>query len=67
MIAEDGKFSAAVASILRDPERHARMREAARQYALSASWDAVFEGHIYAAYESVLVTAPKTAPVRATL
>ena len=66
MIAEDGKFSAAVASILRDPERHARMREAARQYALSASWDAVFEG-IYAAYESVLVTAPRTAPIKATL
>ena len=64
MIAEDGKFAAAVASVLRDPERHAKMREAARQYALSASWDAVFEG-VYSAYESVLVTAPKTAPVRA--
>src|SRR5271163_3741446 len=54
MIAEDGRFATAAASILRDPERHAKMREAARQYALSASWDAVFEG-IYAAYQSVLV------------
>ena len=42
------------------------MRQSARQYALSASWDSVFEG-VYSAYESVLVTAPKTAPVRATL
>ena len=66
MIAEDGKFATAAASILRDPERHAGMRQSARQYALSASWDSVFEG-VYSAYESVLVTAPKTAPVRATL
>jgi phosphatidylinositol alpha 1,6-mannosyltransferase len=66
VIADDGKFASAVASVLRDPERHARMREAARQYALSASWDAVFEG-IYAAYESVLVAAPRTAPIKATL
>ena len=66
VIAEDGKFASAVASVLHNPERHVRMREAARQYALSASWDAVFEG-IYAAYEWVLVTAPKVAPLRATL
>jgi phosphatidylinositol alpha 1,6-mannosyltransferase len=66
VIADDGKFAAAVASVLRDPERHGKMREAARQYALSASWDAVFEG-IYAAYESVLVAAPRTAPIKATL
>ncbi len=33
MIVEDGKFAAAVASILRDPERHARMRAATREYA----------------------------------
>jgi glycosyltransferase involved in cell wall biosynthesis len=66
LIAQDGDFAAAVASILRDPERHARMRQAARHYALSASWDAVFEG-VYSAYNSILVKAPKTAPVRATL
>jgi phosphatidylinositol alpha 1,6-mannosyltransferase len=29
------------------------MRAAARKYALTASWDSVFEG-VYAAYESVL-------------
>jgi phosphatidylinositol alpha 1,6-mannosyltransferase len=66
IISDDGKFAEAVASILRDPARHTRMREAARRYALSASWDAVFEG-VYSAYESVLVTAPRTAPVRAAL
>jgi hypothetical protein len=29
------------------------MRQAAREYALTASWDAVFEG-VYAGYETVL-------------
>ncbi len=66
LIAQDGDFAAAVASILRDPERHAKRRLAARQFALSASWDAVFEG-VYSAYDSVLVKSPKTAPVRAAL
>jgi len=66
LIALDGNFAAAAASILRDPARHAKMRRAARQHALRASWDAVFEG-VYSAYHSVLVKAPKTAPVRATL
>ncbi len=65
MIVEDGKFAGAVASILRDPERHRRMRQAAREYALEASWDSVFEG-VYSAYKSIVVTAPKTVPVRAT-
>jgi phosphatidylinositol alpha 1,6-mannosyltransferase len=66
IIAQDKNFADAIASVLRDPQRHASMRVAARQYALSASWDAVFEG-VYAAYDSGLVTALKTAPVRATL
>jgi glycosyltransferase involved in cell wall biosynthesis len=66
MIAEDRDFAAAIASVLGDPARHASMREAARNYALGASWDAVFEG-VYSAYASALVTAPKAAPVRATL
>ncbi|HZD50704.1 MAG TPA: glycosyltransferase [Silvibacterium sp.] len=66
LIADDGNFAAAVASILRDPERHAKMRAAARQYALGASWDSVFEG-VYQAYASVLVKVPKGAPARAAL
>jgi phosphatidylinositol alpha 1,6-mannosyltransferase len=65
-IVEDGGFATAVASILRDSEQHVKMRQAARQYALGASWDEVFEG-VYSAYRSALVIAPKTAPVRATL
>jgi hypothetical protein len=65
MIVEDGKFATAVASILSDPERHGRMRVAAREYALGASWDSVFEG-VYSAYKSIVVTAPKRVPVRAT-
>ena len=34
---------------------HARMRQAARLYALSASWDAVFEG-VYSTYDEVLAS-----------
>ncbi|HVJ09616.1 MAG TPA: glycosyltransferase [Acidisarcina sp.] len=52
LIASDEEFSAAVASVLCDPEKYAQMRRDARTQALSASWDAVFEG-VYAAYETV--------------
>ena len=34
---------------------HAQMRNAARLYALSASWDAVFEG-VYSTYDEVLAS-----------
>ena len=66
LIAQDSQFAASVASILRDPERHAKMRAAARSYALGASWDTVFED-VHSAYESALVKAPKAAPLGATL
>ena len=52
-IAPDGKFAAAMAGVLADPEKHAQMRRAARAYALTTSWDSVFEG-VYAAYETIL-------------
>jgi phosphatidylinositol alpha 1,6-mannosyltransferase len=52
-IVPDAEFATAVADILGDAEMHAAMREAARTYALTASWDAVFEG-VYAAYEEIL-------------
>ena len=52
-IVPDEGFATAVAEILGDPARHEEMRHAARTYALTASWDSVFEG-VYAAYESVL-------------
>lgn len=52
-IVPDSEFASAVAAILADPAHHAAMRHAARAYALTASWDSVFDG-IYSAYESVL-------------
>jgi len=61
-IVRDEEFAAAVAGILAGPEGHARMRQAARAYALTASWDAVFEG-VYAGYETML--APSELAARA--
>ncbi len=52
-IVPDEQFASAIAEILADPVRHAAMRQAARGYALTASWDAVFEG-VYSAYRSLV-------------
>jgi len=52
-IVSDEGFTDAIAAILADPARHAQMRQAARAYALTASWDSVFEG-VYAGYEAIL-------------
>ena len=52
-IRADGEFAAAIATLTADPAAHATMRERARRYALSASWDAVFES-VYARYADVL-------------
>jgi glycosyltransferase involved in cell wall biosynthesis len=52
-IVDDEDFAAAVAGVLGDPVKHAEMRLAAREYALTMSWDSVFEG-VYAAYETML-------------
>jgi glycosyltransferase involved in cell wall biosynthesis len=60
-IVPDGEFAAAVAGVLGDPEKHAEMRLAAREYALTMSWDTVFEG-VYKAYEA-LVPAVNESPV----
>ena len=54
-IAPDEEFAAAVAGVLGDPVMHEKMRLAARAYALTMSWDAVFEG-VYKAYETILPT-----------
>jgi glycosyltransferase involved in cell wall biosynthesis len=51
-IAEDDGFAAAVSSVLSNPDNHAAMRLAAREHALTMSWDSVFEG-VYAGYESI--------------
>jgi phosphatidylinositol alpha 1,6-mannosyltransferase len=55
-IVKDEDFAAAVAGVLGDPEKHAAMRKAARAHALTATWDAVFEG-VYAGYNTVLARA----------
>lgn len=52
-IATDEDFTSAAARVLLDPALHAQMRLAARSYALTMSWDSVFEG-VYAAYDEVL-------------
>lgn len=52
-VARDEEFAEAIRRIVDDPVLHGNMRAAARQYALAASWDAVFDG-VYAAYEPVL-------------
>ena len=51
-IVPDEEFSSAIAEILNNPKQHKEMRRAARSYALTASWDSVFQG-VYAAYESI--------------
>jgi glycosyltransferase involved in cell wall biosynthesis len=51
-VVRDEEFSTAIAGVLADPEKHEKMRLDARSYALTASWDAVFEG-VYAAYETM--------------
>jgi glycosyltransferase involved in cell wall biosynthesis len=52
-IVTDEEFTPAIAAILGDPQKHAAMRIAARAYALTASWDSVFEG-VYAGYAGML-------------
>jgi phosphatidylinositol alpha 1,6-mannosyltransferase len=54
-IATDDGFSDAVARLILDPRLHAQMSSAARLYALSASWDSVFEG-VYSTYDEVLAS-----------
>lgn len=43
-ICEEDAFAAAITELAGDPERLLAMRAAARAYALTCSWDAVFEG-----------------------
>jgi glycosyltransferase involved in cell wall biosynthesis len=52
-VVEDEGFAGAIAGVLGDPERFARMRLAAREYALGCSWDAVFD-RVYGAYAGIL-------------
>jgi glycosyltransferase involved in cell wall biosynthesis len=52
-IVPDEAFTAAILEILRNPAQLVAMRLAARAYALTASWDSVFEG-VYAGYDAIL-------------
>ncbi|MFL6426777.1 MAG: glycosyltransferase [Acidobacteriaceae bacterium] len=66
-VCADRDFAAAIATLSSDDLAHAEMRRRARHYALSASWDAVFES-IYRRYEAVLAAgtsgaARSTAPL----
>ena len=51
-VADDEGFAAAIEEILEDPEQHRAMRRAARAYAETATWDAIFEG-VYRTYEEM--------------
>lgn len=53
---DDEAFVAAVAALVRSPERRAAMRTAARARALQASWDAVLD-EVHAAYHAAYATA----------
>jgi glycosyltransferase involved in cell wall biosynthesis len=52
-VVPDEGFAPAIAELLSEPVRLAAMRQAARNYAESASWDSVFEG-VYAAYPEIV-------------
>lgn len=52
-IANDAEFADAIDTLLQDPARRAKMQIAARSYAETASWDAVFEG-VYRNYAPIL-------------
>lgn len=52
-IAPDVEFAQAIAELIEEPELLWEMRRVARDYALTASWDAVFDG-VYAGYRSIL-------------
>jgi glycosyltransferase involved in cell wall biosynthesis len=49
----DENFTQAIADLMANPTKLAAMRKAARAYALTASWDAVFED-VYEGYEMII-------------
>ena len=51
-IVPDSLFTETIATILTDRDRHNAMRIAARTYALTASWDSVFED-VYSGYQEI--------------
>lgn len=62
--AEATLFAHTIAELVRNPERLRQMGEAARHYALTCTWDSIFDG-VYGAYERILPrtsTAPDLSP-----
>jgi glycosyltransferase involved in cell wall biosynthesis len=53
-ITPDAGFTSAIAALANDHERLAQMGTTARAYALTCSWDAVFDS-VYAGYQDALV------------
>ena len=53
MVADAAGFAEAIASLLQDQVKLREMRTAARQYAMTCSWDAVFDS-VYRAYPAAL-------------
>ena len=51
-IVPDDQFASAIADLLANPTQHEQMRHAARAYAITASWDSVFEG-VYDGYRQL--------------
>jgi glycosyltransferase involved in cell wall biosynthesis len=62
-IVPDEEFATAIAGILADPAEHDAMRQAARAYAETATWDSVFEG-VYSAYRDLQPLAARNGRVR---
>ncbi len=64
-IARDEDFASAAGAMLRDPKHFGAMRLAARTYALTCSWDAVFDrvyaGYAQAGLQPELASVPVTA------
>ena len=54
LVARDEDFAAAVYTIMSDPGLHERMRHAARESALGASWDSVFESVYEDGYQTAI-------------
>jgi phosphatidylinositol alpha 1,6-mannosyltransferase len=52
-VAKDEEFAGAIATLIRDRARLAGMRTAAREYAETCSWEAVFD-RVYQGYETAL-------------
>ena len=49
-VSSDAEFANVIADLIANPTLHEQMRLSARSYALTASWDSVFEA-VYGAYE----------------